>query len=100
MERIINEMTAQSLFDRGAPAFMPAGTDTPPAHAHDHAHARAQMPMHHHHNGGDFACDPGLGICYVPMQTWEQVYDEDTAFSAGTIFPCLNKPFLGGGRSA
>ena len=39
-----------------------------------------------------------LGICYVPMQEWEQVYDEDTAFSAGTLFPGLNKPFLGGGR--
>jgi len=44
------------------------------------------------------ACAPGLGICSVPMQEWEQIYDEDTAFSAGTIFPCLNKPFLGGGR--
>ena len=39
-----------------------------------------------------------LGICYIPMQEWEQVYDEDTAFSAGTIFPGLNKPFLGGGK--
>ena len=39
-----------------------------------------------------------LGICYVPMQEWEQVYDEDTAFSAGTLFPGLNKPFLGGGK--
>ena len=39
-----------------------------------------------------------IGICYVPMQKWEQVYDEDTAFSAGTLFPALNLPFLGGGR--
>ena len=39
-----------------------------------------------------------LGICYVPIQEWEQVYDEDAAFSAGTIFPSLNKPFLGGGK--
>jgi hypothetical protein len=39
-----------------------------------------------------------IGICFVPIQEWEQIYDEDTAFSAGTIFPSLNKPFLGGGR--
>ena len=39
-----------------------------------------------------------IGICYVPVQEWEQPYDEDTGFSAGTIFPSLNKPFYGGGR--
>ena len=39
-----------------------------------------------------------VGMCYVPMQEWEQIYDEDTAFSTGTIFPCLNKPFWGGGK--
>jgi hypothetical protein len=39
-----------------------------------------------------------LAICYGPVQEWEQIYDEDTAFSAGTLFPSLNKPFLGGGR--
>ena len=39
-----------------------------------------------------------IGICYVPMQKWEQIYDEDTAFSVGTIFPSLNLPFLGGGK--
>jgi hypothetical protein len=39
-----------------------------------------------------------LAICYVPVQEWEQVYDEDTAFSAGTLFPALNKPFFGGGK--
>ena len=39
-----------------------------------------------------------IAMCYVPMQEWEQIYDEDTAYSTGTIFPSLNKPFLGGGR--
>lgn len=39
-----------------------------------------------------------IGICYVPMQVWETPYDDDTAYHVGTIFPCLNKPFLGGGR--
>jgi len=39
-----------------------------------------------------------IGMCYVPMQVWETTYDEDTAYRVGTIFPSLNKPFLGGGR--
>ena len=39
-----------------------------------------------------------VAMCFVPMQEWEQIYDEDTAYSTGTIFPSLNKPFLGGGR--
>ena len=39
-----------------------------------------------------------IGICYVPMQEWEKIYDEDTAFSVGTLFPSLNLPFLGGGK--
>jgi len=39
-----------------------------------------------------------VGMCYVPMQEWEQIYDEDTAFSTGTLFPSLNKPFWGGGK--
>jgi len=39
-----------------------------------------------------------IGICYVPMQKWEQIYDEDTAYSVGTLFPSLNLPFLGGGK--
>ena len=39
-----------------------------------------------------------IGMCYVPMQEWEQTYDEDTAFSVGTLFPSLNKPFYGGGK--
>ena len=39
-----------------------------------------------------------IGICYVPVQKWEKIYDEDTGFSVGTIFPALNLPFLGGGK--
>ena len=36
-------------------------------------------------------------VTIMPL-SWEQPYDIDTAFSVGTLFPCLNKPFLGGGR--
>lgn len=35
-------------------------------------------------------------MCYVPMQQWEELYDEDTAYKCGTAFPSLNKPFAGG----
>jgi hypothetical protein len=41
-----------------------------------------------------------LAIAYVPWQCWDQTYDLEKAMQAGTIFPELNKPFLGkrGGR--
>ncbi len=36
-----------------------------------------------------------LAMSYVPVQQWETPYDENTALSRGTIFPSLDKPFLG-----
>ena len=36
-----------------------------------------------------------LAMMYVPLQPWEEPYDEMTALSRGTIFPSLDKPFLG-----
>lgn len=39
-----------------------------------------------------------IGMTYVPMQPWEETYDLGTGFNAGTIFPCLHLPFMGGGR--
>lgn len=40
-----------------------------------------------------------LAMAYVPFQQWGEVYDEDDAFEAGTLFPELNFPFeRGGGR--
>lgn len=35
-----------------------------------------------------------LGIASVPIQTWNEVYDEAQAFRKGTIFPELDKPFF------
>ncbi len=40
------------------------------------------------------------GMAYVPYQQWEEPYDADTAFPAGTIFPALDYPFRGGGSCA
>lgn len=36
-----------------------------------------------------------LAIAYVPWQRWNQTYDLEKALQAGTIFPELDKPFLG-----
>ena len=36
-----------------------------------------------------------VGIGYVPMQKWEEMYDPATALCQGTAFPCLNLIFCG-----
>lgn len=37
-----------------------------------------------------------LAMAYVPMQPWEKIYDPAEGLQAGTIFPSLDLPFLGG----
>lgn len=39
-----------------------------------------------------------LAMAYVPSQRWGAVYELDEGFDRGTVFPCLDKPFLGGGK--
>lgn len=36
-----------------------------------------------------------FGMAYVPFQSWIKTYEPAIAFNRGTIFPCLDKPFLG-----
>ncbi len=36
-----------------------------------------------------------VAMAYVPWQYFQEVYDPDKALRCGTIFPELNKPFLG-----
>ncbi len=36
-----------------------------------------------------------VAMAYVPYQQWKEVYEDDVALQRGTIFPCLDKPFLG-----
>ena len=38
-----------------------------------------------------------LAMAYVPFQGWSELYDLEKGFQRGTIFPCLDKPFMGGG---
>lgn len=39
-----------------------------------------------------------VGMCYVPWQMWGSVYEPCKALERGTMFPDLDKPFLGGCR--
>jgi len=39
--------------------------------------------------------EPVLAMAYVKIQTLGEVYDPCTALIAGTLFPCLDKPFCG-----
>ncbi len=38
-----------------------------------------------------------LAMAFVNVQHINSVYDTETGFSNGTIYPCLNKPFMPGG---
>lgn len=36
-----------------------------------------------------------LAMAYIPFQSWEKPYDTAVALNRGTIFPALDKPFIG-----
>ncbi len=36
-------------------------------------------------------------MSYIPFQQWDEVYQVLDGYKTGTIFPCLDKPFLRGG---
>lgn len=44
---------------------------------------------------GRFPENMPLAMAYVPYQSWEETYAENTALAKGTIFPSLDLPFLG-----
>lgn len=56
---------------------------------------------HEMHGCVESACDAvdvcRVGMTYVPMQRWRDIYDPKKALSRGTIFAELDMPFLGGG---
>ena len=55
----------------------------------DSCDCRCEQPQ------GKFPQNTPIGMAYVPFQEWEEPYDENTALMKGTIFPSLDKPFLG-----
>jgi hypothetical protein len=36
-----------------------------------------------------------LSMSYTPMQQWENLYDPEVGLSRGTLFACLDLPFIG-----
>ena len=36
-----------------------------------------------------------LAMMYVPVQEWQDIYEQDTALERGTLFAQLDKPFYG-----
>lgn len=49
------------------------------------------------HPGTDLCSEMEVAMAYVPWQYFQTIYEPDKALQAGTIFPELNKPFLGKG---
>ena len=39
---------------------------------------------------------PVVAMAYIPFQECTEIYDECKALEVGTLFPSLDKPFLGG----
>ncbi len=52
--------------------------------------ARTKEDCHMHRNG-----EWPIGMTYVPMQKWKNIYQPDEGFHKGTIFAELDLPFLG-----
>lgn len=46
-------------------------------------------------NQKEFIDNMPLAMAYVPWQKWCDVYDLENAHHTGTIFPELNKPYIG-----
>lgn len=43
-----------------------------------------------------FPVNTSLAMAYVPFQQSGEIYECERALSRGTVFPCLDKPFLKG----
>lgn len=43
-----------------------------------------------------FPSEISLAIAYIPLQQITTLYENEVAFNIGTLFPDLDKPFLGG----
>lgn len=56
------------------------------------------MPDRDHTAESMFPAKISLAMSYVPNQPFENLYDERTALSRGTLFKSLDFPFMGGKR--
>lgn len=57
--------------------------------------APAQQNIRQGREGGFGVADGSLAALYIPIQSFDRLYDEEAAFSAGTLFQALNLPFVG-----
>ena len=53
------------------------------------------MPYNNSDCRDSVSADWVLAMSYVPWQTWNKTYELDKALHVGTLFPCLDKPFMG-----
>ena len=58
------------------------------------------MPTPNPEDRPQWMMDYALAMAYVPRQKWADLYQPDVGFSRGTIFPALDKPFIGEGGMA
>ena len=42
-----------------------------------------------------FPCSVAIAMAYVPFQQWSEVYSAEKGLCTGTLFPCLDLPFVG-----
>lgn len=62
----------------------------------DFANTRREEPDNSSSCCRIFTTQPiSYAMAYVPFQTWRKVYDPSVALDRGTIFPELDKPFIG-----
>lgn len=76
--------------ESSTPDLTPPVSPTPPSDNQDENGQNGTLPVD--------AIDPkllALAMGFVPYQSWETPYATDVALSRGTIFPGLDKPFLG-----
>ena len=36
-----------------------------------------------------------VAMAYVPYQPWSEPYEDEVGLTRGTVFACLDKPFIG-----
>ncbi len=48
-----------------------------------------------HRSVSALPCNPALAMAYVPFQQAGEFYGCEKALCSGTIFPCLDLPFMG-----
>ena len=39
--------------------------------------------------------DMTVAMAYVPYQPWKEPYEDEVGLTRGTVFACLDKPFIG-----